>query len=67
MNATQNALAALQSGGKRAKIHDAQMVTKLPQAVKDLVNEYGKGRGESEATVVRTALAEFFERRGYNA
>lgn len=66
MSNTQKALEALTSGSKRPKIHDAQMVTKLPKAVKELVKEYGQNRGDSEGAVVRLALAEFFERRGYN-
>lgn len=65
MNATQTALQALQTPNKRARVHDAQMVTKLPKAVKDLVNDYAETSGDSEAGVVRLALAEFFERRGY--
>ena len=67
MNATAQALAALQSGGKRARIHNAQMVIKLPAAVKDLVGDYADTSGSSEAAVVRQAIAEFFERRGYGA
>ena len=66
MSDTSIALAALKSGGKRVRVHDAQMVTKLPKAVKSLVNEYAAGRNWSEADVVRDALAEYFDRRGYN-
>lgn len=58
-------LNALKTGGKRIRIHNAQMVTKLPAVVKDLVNEYGAAVGMSEAAVVRDALAEYFEKRGY--
>lgn len=65
MSETQTGLAALKSGSKRPRIHDAQMVTKLPKAVKSLISEYSTGRGESEGAIVRLALAEFFERRGY--
>ncbi len=60
-----NEIAALRSGGKRVRIHDAQMVVKLPAAVKTLVEEIGKGREDSGATVVREALAEYLEKRGY--
>lgn len=67
MNAIAQGLAAMQTSNKRAKIHDAQMVTKLPQAVKDLVNEYAKSNSTSDADIVRQALAEYFERRGYGA
>lgn len=65
MSDTTAALAALSTGGKRVRVHDAQMVTKLPKAVKALVNEYAATKEWSEADVVRAALAEFFERRGY--
>lgn len=65
--AVEAGLAALHTAGRRVKIHDAQMVVKLPKAVKALVQEYGAGRNESEATVVRQALAEFFERRGFGS
>lgn len=64
-NELATALAALSGTGKRARIHNAQMVIKLPKAVKDLISEYADTRGESEATVARQAFAEFFERRGY--
>jgi hypothetical protein len=60
-----NTLADLTNGGKRTKIHDAQMVTKLPAAAKALVTKVATDQGVSEADVVRTALAEYFERRGY--
>jgi len=56
---------ALRSGSKRPKIFDAQMVTKVPGRAKELVNEIARDRSTSEADVVREALAEYFERRGY--
>lgn len=56
---------ALRSGGKRPKVHDAQIVTKAPRRAKELVNEIADSRGVSEATIVREALAEYLERRGY--
>lgn len=61
------ALASLTGGGKREKVNDAQMVTKLPSAVKALVEEIGEGRGESAATITREALGEYLARRGYRA
>lgn len=63
---TKTALAALSTGGKRVKVHDAQMVVKLPRAVKALVEEYAAGHDNSANGVVREALAEFFTRRGYD-
>lgn len=56
---------ALNSGGKRARVHNAQMVIKLPESAKDLVNTIAVKEKVSEAQVVRSALAEYFERRGY--
>lgn len=56
---------ALTTGGQRARIHNAQMVVKLPQSAKDLVSTIAAKEGSSDAAVVRHALAEYFERRGY--
>lgn len=58
---------ALNSGGKRVKTHDAQMVVKLPASAKALVKTVADKEEVSEATVVRWALAEYFERRGYRS
>lgn len=58
---------ALRTGGKRTKTHDAQMVIKLPGRAKELVGEVAAKREVSEATVVREAIAEYLERRGYRA
>lgn len=57
-------LDALTSGGKRTKVHNAQLVVKLPQGARDLVTAQAGIEQVSEATVVRWALAEYFERRG---
>lgn len=61
-----NNLDALTNGGKRVKTHDAQMVIKLPSFAKALVNKAAVAQEVSEATVVRHAIAEYLERRGYN-
>lgn len=58
---------ALRTGGKREKIHDAQMVIKLPSTAKTLVKEVADKRGVSEAVVYREAIAEYLERRGYRS
>jgi predicted transcriptional regulator len=58
-------IAALSTGGKRARIHDAQMVTKLPKRAKELVDEVAADREVSGSVIVREALAEYFEKRGY--
>lgn len=60
-----NGLEALRSGGKRVRVHDAQMVVKLPAAVKALVEEIGATREGSAGAVVRDALAEYLEKRGF--
>lgn len=60
-----NVIDALSTGGKRVRIHDAQIVTKLPASAKKLVQEVASERGVSDATIVREALAEWFEKRGY--
>lgn len=65
MDGIEQALNSMHNSGRRAKVHDAQMVIKLPSPIKTLVKAYADGREESEAAVVRQALAEFFERRGY--
>lgn len=60
-----DALAALNTAGKRARVHDAQMVIKLPAQVKALVAEQATANDVSEATIVRWALADYFQRRGF--
>lgn len=62
-----NVISALSSGGKRARIHDAQIVTKVPNRAKELLGEVADKRKVSEAVIVREALAEYFERRGYRS
>lgn len=59
------ALASLQAPKKREKVNDGQIVTKLPKAVKALINEVATKDGVSDATIVREALGEYFGRRGY--
>jgi hypothetical protein len=63
---TADALAALNTAGKRVKVHDAQMVIKLPESVKALVKEQATANEVSEATIVRWALADYFAKRGYS-
>lgn len=58
------ALAQLGGTGKRAKIHDAQIVFKLPSPVKALIQEYAGSEEVSDGQVIRWALAEYFEKRG---
>lgn len=58
------ALAQLGGTGKRQKIHDAQIVFKLPKPVKALIQEYAGTEEVSDGQVIRWALAEYFEKRG---
>lgn len=62
-----NVIDSLSNGGKRAKVFDEQMVTKVPKRAKELVSEIAAKQGVSDAVIVREALAEYFERRGYRA
>ena len=63
---TKGAIQALESVGRRAKVHDAVMNVKLPQTVKALVKGIAADRDVSDSQVVREALAEYLTRRGYN-
>lgn len=58
---------SLRSGGSRQKIHNDQMMVKLPSAVKKIVENIGTETGTSASAVVRDALAEYLERRGYRS
>lgn len=58
---------ALRTGGKREKVHDAQAVFKLPKAAKALIKEVAEKQEVTEGQVMRDALAEYFERRGYRS
>jgi hypothetical protein len=43
------------------------MMIKLPARAKELVKEAATAQGVSEAAVVRQAIAEWLERRGYRS
>jgi hypothetical protein len=58
-------LEALNNTGKRARIHDATANFKLPAAVKEVVLGIAARNKVSEATVLRWALNEYLEARGY--
>lgn len=58
------ALGSLATAGKRVKVHDAQVVLKVPTPVKKLVEDHASTNNVSAATVIRWAVAEYFERRG---
>lgn len=60
-----DALASLQTPKKREKVNDAQIVVKLPKAVKALVNEVASKDGVFDSVIVREALGEYFSKRGY--
>lgn len=56
---------ALNTSGRRKRTHDAQMVIKLPKSAKALLRVASESQDVSDATIVRWALAEWFEKRGY--
>lgn len=58
-------LANLKAPSKRVRNFDAQMVTKVPSSAKVLVKAIADDAGKTEGAIVRDALAEYFERRGY--
>ena len=69
--ATTADLSRLTGGSRRPRVHNAQMVFKAPADVKALVEQYAaeqseaKGYTISAADVLRFAIAEYFERRGF--
>lgn len=66
MSAISTALDSLANGGKRVRVHDTQMVLKLPKTVKSLITEVAAKEDISDSALVRIALQEYFTRRGYN-
>lgn len=58
-------LELLATKGTREVVHDAAMNFKLPATVKNLVETYATEKKETAAQIVRDALSEYFERRGY--
>lgn len=62
-----NVIDSLSGGGRRVRVHDAQIVAKVPARAKELVNEIATKREVTDAVIIREALAEYFERRGYRA
>lgn len=62
-----SAVDSLRSSANRRKIHDDQMVLKLPKEAKALVRSVAESQGISDAAVVRLAIAEYLERRGHRA
>lgn len=62
-----SAVEGLRSTATRTRIHDAQMVFKLPKEAKALIAKVASDLGKSDGAVVRDALAEYFERRGYRS
>lgn len=60
-------LVTLRNKGRRTRLMDAQMVIKLPARAKELVAEIAERSETSDSAVVREAIAEYLERRGYRA
>lgn len=58
----------LEPTGRKPKVHDAVLPpAKLPQAAKEALENHARETGVSLSTVIRTALAEYMERRGIHA
>lgn len=62
---TTSPLNLLTAKSRREKIHDAVLNTKLPQAVKSLVEAEAERQNVYPADIVREALGEYLSRRGY--
>lgn len=62
-----NVIENLTGAQKRERIHNDQMVLKLPKTAKQLVKDIAAKEQVSDSQIVRVALAEYFERRGYGA
>ena len=66
MSEIKNSIESMTEVKKRVRIHDSQVVLKLPSSVKALVSRIAGERGVSDATVIREAMAEYLTKRGYN-
>lgn len=55
----------LMTESRRPKIHDSIVNTKLPKAVKALLQEHADSRGVDLSVVAREAFGEYLSRRGY--
>lgn len=60
-----NTLSDLTNGGKRTRVHNAQVVFKLPEEAKSLMEKAAESQGISSAAAHRHAVAEYLQRRGY--
>jgi len=65
MSAIKTSLDAMTEVRKRVRVHDTQIVTKLPAPIKELISEVAGIRGVSDSTIVREAIAEYMTKRGY--
>lgn len=66
MSDVKTAIGEMATSGQRVRVHDDQIVLKLPKSVKKLVKDIADARHTSAATIHREALAEYLTRRGYN-
>jgi len=62
-----SAINELRSSASRRRIHDSQIVTKLPADAKTLISRIADDQGVSDSAIVRLAIAEYLERRGYRS
>lgn len=62
-----SAIDELRSSAGRRRIHNTQMVLKLPAEARALISKVAENQGVSDSAIVRLAIAEYLERRGYRA
>ncbi len=58
-------LEAMAGNGKRVRVHDDQMVLKLPAQVKGMIASEAEVQGVTSSTIVRRAVADYLAARGY--
>lgn len=58
-------LEAMAGNGKRVRVHDDQMVLKLPSQVKDMIVAEAGNQSVTSSTIVRRAVADYLAARGY--
>ncbi len=62
-----SAIDELRSSANRRRVHDTQIVVKLPKEARELIRYAADNQGISDSAVVRLAIAEYLERRGYRS
>lgn len=62
---TRSAIEALETAGRRVKVHDSVINVKLPAAAKKLIADLAEKQNKSDSAIVRDALGEYLTKRGY--